>query len=169
MLPKIKTILYATDLGPGAVQVFRHALGLAQQYDARIFIIKAAEPLSAFGQSLVELHVSHADSEQMHKEAREQVRAEISKRLHAFCLAELARAADGEERVADISVLDGQASEVILEQAKNIDADLIVLGSHRHSVLGEALLGTVTQRVLHRAQKTVLVVRISESGDSSEV
>ena len=114
MLPEIKTILYATDLGPGAHQVFRHALGLAQQYDARIVIVKAAEPLSTFGQSLVELHVSHADSEQRHRDAREQVKQEIVERLHAFCLAELARAADGEQRVADICVVD-----VFIEQFIN--------------------------------------------------
>lgn len=162
MLPEIKTILYATDLGPGAPQVFRHALGLAQRYDAKIVIVKAAEPLSTFGQSLVELHISHADSERLHREAREQVRGDIADRLHAFCLAELARTADGEDRVADICVVDGQATEVILEQAQKFDADLIVLGSHRHSALGEALLGTTTQKVLHRATLPVLVVRISD-------
>ena len=161
MLPKIKTILYATNLGAGAEQVFRHALGVAQQYDARIVIVKAAEPLSTFGQSLVELHVSHAASEQMHKDAREQVKTAIADRLHAFCLAELARASDGEERVAEIVVVDGQASDVILEQAKKVDADLIVVGSHRHSAIGEALLGTTTQKVLHRSTRPVLVVRIA--------
>ena len=161
MLPKIRTILYATNLGAGAEQVFRHALGVAQQYDARIVIVKAAEPLSTFGQSLVELHVSHADSEQMHKDARDQVKRAITERLHAFCLAELARASDGEERVAEIVVVDGRASEVILEQAQKFDADMIVLGSHRHSAIGEALLGTTTQKVLHRSKRPVLVVRIS--------
>jgi nucleotide-binding universal stress UspA family protein len=163
MLPKIKTILYATNLGEGAEQVFRHALGLAQQYDARIVIVKAAEPLSTFGQSLVELHISHDTSEQMHKDAREQVKAAITERLHAFCLAELARADEGEQRVAEIVVVDGQASDVILEQAKRIDADMIVIGSHRHSVIGEALLGTTTQKVLHRSTRPVLVVRINAS------
>jgi nucleotide-binding universal stress UspA family protein len=163
MLPEIKTILYATDLGPGASQVFRHALGLAQQYDARIVIVKAVEPLSTFGQSLVELHISHSASEQMHREAREQVKTTIAERLHAFCLSELERVDDGEQRVADIRVVDGQACEVILEQARASDADLIVLGSHRHSALGGSLLGTTTQKVLHRSELPVLVVRICAS------
>ncbi|MBW6511666.1 MAG: universal stress protein [Desulfuromonadaceae bacterium] len=160
MLPKIINILYATDLGPGASQVFRYALSLAQQHDARIVIVNAAEPLSTFGQSLVELHISPAASEQLHCDAREQVKATIVQRLHDFCAAELSRAAEGEARVADIRVLDGQACDVILAQARAIDADLIVLGSHRHSILGESLLGTTTQKVLHRSEWPVLVVRI---------
>lgn len=169
MLPKIKSILYATDLGPGAPQVFRHALGLAQQYDARIVIVHAAEPLSTFGQSLVELHVSHADSEKMHRDAREQVKNAIVARLHAFCEAELERAADGEQRVSDIFVVEGQASEVILEQASSVDVDLIVLGSHRHSALGEALLGTTTHKVLHRSGRPVLVVRIADDVSQNDI
>ena len=161
MLPEIKTILYATDLGPGAPHVFRLALGLAQQYDAKIVIVKAAEPLSTFGQSQVELHISHADGFSYSPVSREQVRASIAKRLHAFCLAELERADDVEQRVADIRVVDGQPCEVILEQARTSDADLIVLGSHRHSATSDALLGTTTQKVLHRSELPVLVARIS--------
>ncbi|MDF1581448.1 MAG: universal stress protein [Desulfuromonadales bacterium] len=168
MLPKIKNILYATDLGPGAPQVFRYALSLAQQYDARIIIVKAVEPLSTFGQSLVELHVTHAASEQLHRDARKQVRATIVQRLHDFCAAELSRADEVEQRVSDIRVVDGQPCEVILEQARQIDADLIVLGSHRHSVFGEALLGTTTQKVLHRSERPVLVVRISTAEGSTD-
>ena len=35
MLPKIKTILYATGMGAGAPHVFRYALALAKQHDAQ--------------------------------------------------------------------------------------------------------------------------------------
>ncbi|NIQ95175.1 MAG: universal stress protein, partial [Desulfuromonadales bacterium] len=85
MLPKIEKILYATDLGPGSSQVFRYAMSLARQYGARIDILKAAEPLSTFGQSLVELHISHDQSEEMHRQGRLQVKKDIQQRLHDFC------------------------------------------------------------------------------------
>ena len=72
MLPKIKKILYATGMGPGAPHVFRYALAMASQHDAQIIAVSAIEPLPAFAQSLVELHISHQDAEQRQLEARNQ-------------------------------------------------------------------------------------------------
>ena len=54
MLPAIKTILYATDLSQGSPYIFRYALTLARQHQAKIVVVHAIEPLTPFGQSLVE-------------------------------------------------------------------------------------------------------------------
>ena len=167
MLPEIKIILYATDLGPSSPHVFRYALSLAQHHQARITILKAMEPLTTFGQSLVELHISHNSSEQLHAEARAQVKQQLEERLHEFCAKESCLC--DEQLVSGIRVVEGKPAEVILEQARAIDADLIVMGSHHHSALGEALLGTTTQKVLHRSERPVLVVRVSESGETAGV
>lgn len=43
--------------------------------------------------------------------------------------------------------------------AASADADLLVVGSHGHGVVAGVLLGSVTQRVLHRARCPVVVVR----------
>lgn len=160
MLPSIDKILYATDLGPGAPHVFRYALSLAQQYDAEMVIVKAIEPLSNFAQALVELHISHAESERHHRDERELAINTIRQRLHEFCEQELSRAEEGEQRVTAIEVLEGQAFEVILSEARRIKADMIVMGTHRHSALGETLLGTTAQKVVHSSEIPVLLVRI---------
>jgi len=160
MLPKIKTILYATALETGGPHVFRYALSLAQQYQARIVILHALEPLSKFGQSLVELHMSHQESEKMHQEARETVRADIEARLHQLCEAETCQAQEGRKLVAAIQVLEGQPSEVIIDQARTLSADLIVMGTHRTTVLGDAVLGHTANKVMHRSEIPVLLVRI---------
>lgn len=162
MLPKIKKILYATDLGAGSSQVFRYAVSLARQYGARIDIVKAAEPLSPFGQSLVELHISHDQSEEMQRQARLKVKKDIQQRLHDFCDRELSVAADGEDLLDNVYVIEGQPFEVIIEKAREVEADVIVMGSHRHSVVGEALLGTTAQKVLHSSEIPVLLVRIRD-------
>ena len=36
------------------------------------------------------------------------------------------------------------------------------MGAHRHTVIGDAMLGTTTHKVLHSASQPVLVVRIPE-------
>ncbi len=163
MLPEIKRILYATDLDSGAPHVFRYALMLAQQQHAEITILHAQEPLSPFAQSLVELHIAHDQSEMMHQEAREKTRLMIETRLNELCESEQCQDEDGRDLIADINVVEGQPAEKIIDKATEIDADLIVIGSHRHSALGEALIGSTTNRVLHRSETPVLVVRIPDN------
>ena len=51
----------------------------------------------------------------------------------------------------------------ILEYARKIDADLIVLGRHGHSALENVLFGNVTEKVVRKAGCPVLVVPRSAS------
>lgn len=162
MLPKIETILYTTGLGPGAPYVFRHALALARQYQARIVVVHAVEPLSAFGQSLVEQYISHDDSEAMHRKAQETVKAQIQGRIEQLCAKECSVATECQNLVNSIQVIEGYPAQVILDAAEDCSADLIVMGSHRRSMIGEVVLGSTTRKVLHSATMPVFVVRIPE-------
>ncbi|GIW26075.1 universal stress protein [Meiothermus sp.] len=56
---------------------------------------------------------------------------------------------------------EGSAAQVIVEEAA--EHDLVVMGTHGRTGLDRLLLGSVTQKVLQRSPKPVLVVRMSES------
>jgi nucleotide-binding universal stress UspA family protein len=56
-------------------------------------------------------------------------------------------------------LLRGNAAETILRIAREGDYDLIVMGSHGHSRLHRALLGSVSHRVLHDSPVPVLLIR----------
>ncbi len=160
MLPEIKTILYATDLSAGSSHVFRYALSLARRYQAQVSILHVVEPLSPFAQSLVELHVSHQASETQHAEIRNQLLNTLKERLHTFCEKEACAAE--ENLVADIHVLEGLPAPTIIKQANACQADMIVMGTHQHSAIGEALLGTTAHKVLHSCSLPTLLIRIPE-------
>lgn len=162
MLPKIKHILYATSMGPGAPYVFRHTLALAKEHNAKIIAVSAIEPLSNFAQSLVELHISHQQSDEIHLNARLQAREKLRDRIERLCEKEGANDPQCAERVSEIIIEDGQPDQVILKAAAQHQADLIIMGAHRHTVIGNAVLGNTTQKVLHSATMPVLVVRIPE-------
>jgi nucleotide-binding universal stress UspA family protein len=162
MLPKIKKILYATGMGPGAPHVFRYALAMAKQHDAQIIAVSALEPLSPFAQSLVELHISHDDSEQRHLEARNQTKERLRERVTRLCEKECGADPQCSNRVSRIEIHDGQPAQVVLAAAREHDVGLIIMGSHRHTMVGDAMLGTTTHKVLHSATQPVLVVRIPE-------
>ncbi|MBI5251826.1 MAG: universal stress protein [Desulfomonile tiedjei] len=56
-------------------------------------------------------------------------------------------------------IAEGDPAETILEQAEDGKYDMIVLGSHGLSYLRGFLLGTVHAKILHNANKPVLIVR----------
>lgn len=160
MLPKIQKILYATGMGAGAPHVFRYALALARQHDAEIIAVSALEPLSNFAQSLVELHISHQDAEELHLKARSQARERLLQRIMRLCEKEGGNDPQGTGCVREIRIEEGQPAQVVLAAARDYAADLIVMGAHRHTVLGDAMLGSTTHKVLHSASQPVLVVRV---------
>jgi len=53
----------------------------------------------------------------------------------------------------------GHAAEQISKLAKSDDFDLVVMGSHGHSALGNLVMGSVATQVLAQCQVPVLLVR----------
>jgi nucleotide-binding universal stress UspA family protein len=74
----------------------------------------------------------------------------------------------GRARVSEVLVLDGQASEVILTEAGRIKTDMIVMGTHQHTVIGEALLGSTAHRVLLKSEAPVLLIRLVDGNEEKE-
>ena len=54
---------------------------------------------------------------------------------------------------------EGSPATVIIEKADEWGADLIVVGSHGHTALGRFFFGSVSQKVLSEARRTVRVAR----------
>lgn len=77
----IRTILYATDLGPHGAEVFNHAFSLAKQYSAKIHVVHALEPMSDYAQSMVEVFVPSDTLKARRQEGLEQAKEEMRRRL----------------------------------------------------------------------------------------
>ena len=60
---------------------------------------------------------------------------------------------------ADAEVAEGDPAEVILDVARNWDADLVVVGSRDLNSFAGAVLGSVSRAVLHHADRPVLVIK----------
>jgi nucleotide-binding universal stress UspA family protein len=72
-------------------------------------------------------------------------------------LASVAHAALGHDRARSI-VAQGKPGDVILDTARDIDADFIVLGRRAGGTLIPAMSGSTVSTVLHGAHAPVLVV-----------
>ncbi len=55
----------------------------------------------------------------------------------------------------------GEVADTIVAQARELGADLIVMGAHGHGALRRALEGSVPDRVRHKSEVPLLLVRAS--------
>ncbi len=55
-------------------------------------------------------------------------------------------------------VEEGDFGETILKTAKQVHADMIVMGSHSHRWLDEILMGSVTEMVLHHTTLPLFII-----------
>jgi nucleotide-binding universal stress UspA family protein len=62
------------------------------------------------------------------------------------------------DEVIQTLIEEGEVSEAILKTAKHLHSDLIVMGSHSRRWLDQILVGSVTEKVLHRTKIPVYIV-----------
>ena len=87
-------------------------------------------------------------------------RARKEMEIHAEQLtARMAEALRASGLTIETAVRRGDARSVIVDEAKEWDADLIVVGSHGYTGLKRLLLGSVAQSVVSHAPCSVEVVR----------
>ncbi|MEZ5582485.1 MAG: universal stress protein [Candidatus Competibacteraceae bacterium] len=154
----IRTILYATDLGQHGPMIFGHAFSLAKQFNAKVNILHVVEPLTEYARSLVDIYVTPEIQEERRREVQESALKEMHRRLDIFFKDKLH--ADAHTVLADMQVIEGLPAQVILDEAKRLNADLIVLGSHGRTALGEMFIGSVAHKVTVKSTIPVLLVPI---------
>ena len=95
----------------------------------------------------------------------EQTRQEMTKHADQLTagVAETLRASG---LAAETAVRDGDPRSVIVDEAEEWDADLIVVGSHGYTGLKRWLLGSVAQSVVSHAPCSVEVVRRKQAEES---
>jgi nucleotide-binding universal stress UspA family protein len=138
-------ILVALDGSPDAEAALRHASTLARDQHARLTLLTVAPlPATATGAGasqppdLLDLHAT------------------------------ILREANGwlPKDVGVTTRLErGQAAETILRMLREEDYDLVVMGSHGHSRVRRALLGSVSEKVLRSSTVPVLLMRAVPAGE----
>jgi len=158
MIPKIKKILYATDLSPNSAYVFRYAIDSAIKHDADIIILHVFEPIPGVSTGILGLYLDEAKRKKLFEEKVSDTMERIKKRVKLFCEKELKDDPGGADKVKSIKVCEGFAPEVILRKADELDCDVIVLGTHGKGIIANTFLGSTSKRVLRRTRKPVFII-----------
>lgn len=124
-----KTIMFSTDLTARCDRPMERACRLAKDLPAKLVICHVLE---------------HG---QYGKEAVEAAKADIELHLASF------------EMEAEIIIQRGDVVNKIIETAESTGADLIVAGVARVGKLGDLVIGTPLERIIHHSPIPVLIVK----------
>lgn len=158
MLPDVKKILYASDIDKGSRPAFRAAISLCGHYHSEITYLHVIEPLSASAQSIVETMINEASLKELHDESLQNLKVKIQQRIERFCDAELEETEVLKEGSLTSRVEEGTPWKTILRVADEIDADVIVMGTRTHSAMGQFLMGSTANKVMHNSKRPILIV-----------
>lgn len=140
-------IVWATDGSAHADRALQYALRLAETQGATLHAAHVVEKLVGLrvaGQN------SHLDE------------TEIDAKIQAQCQQARGRGID-----IQLHMTPGRTGEIatrIADIAAEVDADLIIVGTRGHSAAVGAIIGSVTQRLLHLGYCPVLAVPPARAG-----
>jgi len=140
----MRKILIATDGSPEAREAVEYGLELAEEQQATATLLQVIPPM---------------DWTQLDRGAViRPIPEEVAKR-RGIALAEAAALAAEHGVPVTFEVIAGVPADEIVAYADNHDVDLTVVGSRGRGAVASALLGSVSQAVLHESRRPVLVVR----------
>jgi nucleotide-binding universal stress UspA family protein len=162
VVPKIKTILYATDLSPSARNAFAYAATLANALDAKVIILHCIEePPSGTG-SAISQFLGEDKWAEVKKSNQDKVVEMLRERLTNFCSEAQDDLPECPFITQEIMVKMGHPVETILRTADECDCDLVVMGSHGVGGIMGAMLGSTSRQVSRRCTRPMMIVRLSE-------
>lgn len=89
MLPKVKTIVYTSDIDEGSRPAFRMAVEAAVKHEARIIFLHAIEPLVPETDEMVRDYLLSQAQLNHTNQLLDQYRKKIEKRIQAFLETEI--------------------------------------------------------------------------------
>lgn len=144
------TILVPLDGSERAEVILSHVVELARKFSAKVILLKAVEEKLVYTGDLEVSAVIKKDEEL----ARQNNTAESY-------LKGVQEKFEQQNIQATTRIMRGQPVEVIIEIAKQENADLIAMASHGRSGLGRVFYGSVAAGILQRVDRPLLIIRSS--------
>lgn len=147
MSAAIRNILVPLDMSAASDRIAGYAVEMSRCFGAKLTALLVVEE----GETLRGLNMPTISYDDIVPDLESQAR----KKLEAYAHTRLGGAKD-----LDLQVTHGEAWEKILETAREIGADLIIMGTHGRRGLERAIFGSTAERVLRRSPVPVVAVPI---------
>ncbi|MEG9326705.1 universal stress protein [Salinimicrobium catena] len=152
----MKKVLVAIDYNPVSEKVANAALELAGSMDVEICLLHVLAEVSYYGADYPTFlgydgYTAMGPDLNMAMEMRKVAEEFLEK-----------AAGHLDHPSVSTHLTEGDTAGAILEYAEEWNADLIVMGTHSHSVLEKLLMGTVAEKVLEKTKVPVYMVPVKK-------
>ena len=150
---KFGRILVGCDFSSDSNLALEYGLGLAQEYQAHLYLVHVLEP-----PSYKDLPKSVHDAREkigksLHKKLKDQLEKLVPEEAYNWCKPKT-------------RLLSGVAQEEIVKFADIQDIDLVILGVRGTSLVESMFIGSTTERVMRKARCSVMSIRpVNKSAD----
>jgi nucleotide-binding universal stress UspA family protein len=136
----IRSLVVALDMEEGSESLLEAALQLAQRTDATVHVVHAAP------EDRLPYPGRKATHEQRQQDLEEQVREMLGR-------------AGAASAPTSVHVASSSPYRAVTDRAREVGADLIVLGPHSRRAIGDRMLGSTADRVIRTSGVPCLVLR----------
>ena len=141
----MKNILVPVDGSGAALRALEQAVALARLSGGTLHLVHAHEDPDIYGR--IALHVPREKMQALQREHSEDFLARAEAGLK------------GGPVPYTKSVLSGPIGPTIAQHAEKSGCDLIIMGSHGKTTIGDLLVGSTAMKVLHASRLPVMLVK----------
>ena len=144
-------LLVALDLSPVTEKVIEEVKKIAKKIDPHIWIIHVVAPDPDF--------IGYEVGPQTERDF-------IARKFHEkhIALQDIAKKMKADGLNVTPLLLQGPTVQTILNEAGNVDADMIITGSHGHGMMYNIFIGSISKEVLKHSTRPVLIIPV-RNGD----
>lgn len=144
----LNNILVAVDFNDAVGELLGYAEGLAEKFGAKVWVVYVAEP---------EENLKVEPGPQYLRDFKADDLREVHRNLQNICKSFL-----GDEIEHEALLIQGSTVETVLEEARKLKSDLLIVGTHKYSFLHNLLQERVSLKLLKKANIPVLAVPIQD-------
>ena len=143
------TVLFATDFSESSDHAFEYAIMLSRKFGSKLVLIHVInEPVDLRG-----FYVPHISFDKL----EEEIEQGAWKVMDKFCRTHLK---DYEKH--ECHVVPGIPYEEIIKKGEEVNADLIIMGTHGRTGFDHVLFGSTAEKVVRKSPIPVMTIRIKE-------
>ena len=156
MLPQVRTILFACDLEDKTQESLSLVMSIAASQKAKIIFMHAIEPMNHQAQSMINNYLPIEELQALRREALNSVKDAMETQITIF----YENHADDSElpEKPEYLIIQEDASSAIKHAVEDHKVDLVVMNSRTHSKIGQMIIGSTANKVIHQSQVPVMVI-----------
>ena len=143
-MTRLNSVLVAFDFGETSQKALAYGMNLTRVFGGRLHVLHVADVIAT---TASQFYPDHPGNPEM--------------RAESLALSQLRTVVTDAE--AELAVrISGSPAVAIIQYARSIGADVIVVGTHGRNAVSRLLMGSVAEHVVRHAPCPVLVVRRNE-------